>query len=285
MSEFQQGIHKLPVELLDLVLQSLWADKRTILACSWVSRLWHEVARPHLFAFLKIASHFDFVGFDAFLHANIDIARRLRKLQLRHAITTWMDHSKLPDGFLGVERAHLRDLVASLPRLQELHLCRLWMISSSNPAPDSPKPLPMHRLEKLTIDYCRAPDGYSSLVTVLSTVLLFASVDTVELVSLRLPIVPHDRTRILHTVNVGTLIITDIYLPPQFEASALYDPLREFLAPGCIRSLEIGCLHSHQPELSARTDRVAREQSRWTRRGRSRCAAYALQICRATRAH
>ncbi|OJT15911.1 hypothetical protein TRAPUB_14193 [Trametes pubescens] len=270
LSDCQQGIHKLPVELLDFVMQSLWEDKRSILACSRVSRLWHEVAHPHLFAFLKIASQFDFVGFYAFLHANTDIAGHLRKLQLKHTITTWLNQSELPDGFPGVGRAQLRDLVASLPRLQDLHLYRLWVMSSLNPPPDVLDLLPTHSLEKLTIKNCDVPDGDLFPVTVLNIVSLFASVDPVKLVSLCLLILPPDRVRVIRPVNMGTLIITDISLLPQFEASGIYDPLRECLAPGCIRSLEIECLRSYHLDLWSRdrsgpTDRWAREPQglRW----------------------
>lgn len=85
---FQQGIHRLPVELLDLALQCLWdSDKPTIIACSQVSRLWHEVARPYLFAFLKITSRSDFVEFLASLHAHPDTTRHVRKLELKNAQT------------------------------------------------------------------------------------------------------------------------------------------------------------------------------------------------------
>lgn len=262
MSNSPQGIHTLPVELLDLVFQSLWDGKRSVFAFSRVSRLWREVARPHLFASLRITFRFDFVDFDAFLRAHANIAQHLRKLQLKHVVTLWMRNGKLADRFSGVGRAQLRDLVASLPHLRELHLYRLCAMSLPNTAPDAPNPLPTHKLEKLTIDHCDALDTNFTLATLLNIVSLFASIDTLELVSLRLSTAPHDFARVIHTVSVGALVITDVFLPPQFEAGSLYHLLRKSLAPSCLRSLEIECLRSKQPELwpgNRVTDRVARE--------------------------
>ncbi len=242
----QQGIRRLPVELLNLVLHNVWEDKRTIVACSQVSRLWHEVARPHLFAFIKIASTYEFVKFHAFLHANVDITRHVHKLHLKIASRPRTDRSQHQDNAPAVGRAQLRDLVALLPRLQELHLYDLWVLTSPNPAPDAPDPEPTRSLEKLTIEHrCTVEDLHVSPVTVLNLVSLFTSVDTLELLSMHIPdFPPFDITRLIRTVNVGTLVVRDFSLPSDFDIGVLYNALRELLSPGCLRSLQLGCLRT-----------------------------------------
>lgn len=259
MSGSIQDIYRLPVELLDLVLHNVWEDKRTIVACSQVSRLWHDVAHPHLFAFLKIASTYDFVDFYLFLLANPDIARHVRKLQLKRASTPWTDGPHPRDNFPVVGCAQLRDLVVLLPRLQELHLYNLWVMSSPSPAPDAPDPEPTRKLEKMTIERCRAPgDGPPSVIAVLNLASLFTSIDTLELLSMHVPYLHFDSSRLIRTVNVGNLMIINVSIPPYFETSVLYNPLREFLAPGCLLSLQSRCLHAFDPDFRSVSHGVVR---------------------------
>ncbi|OJT02990.1 hypothetical protein TRAPUB_6469 [Trametes pubescens] len=235
-----RGIYRLPIELLDLVLHNLREDKPTILACSQVSRLWHEVALRHLFAFLKIASRSDFVEFRTFLHANADIARHVRKLELKRAQTSFMGHYKPQDKLPAIGRAELRDLVAPLPRLQELHLHELYLIDSPTPAPTVTDDLPDRTLEKLTFERCRAraPGRNTPLATILNLVSVFASVGTLELVSMRTPsFMP---SRLIRTVRVRTVVTRDISLPNN-SVTELYTALRGSLVPGYLRSLDLGC--------------------------------------------
>ncbi|KAL1946288.1 hypothetical protein VTO73DRAFT_15415 [Trametes versicolor] len=248
------GIGELPVELLDLVLESVQEDRVTILACSWVSRLWHEVALPYLFASLKIASKYDFVDFHGFLQMHPHIACRVRKLQLRVADTEWTDRMRLQDDYPVVGRAQLIAVVALLPRLQELHLYRLWLFDSPDPAPDAPNPLPTRTLEKLTVEDCSASGlaGAPSLVTILNVISVFDSIDTVELLAMQLPSWTTKRARLIRTVNVVALIAGDLGpIESRLTASALYDPLRASLAPGCLRSLELECIGAPLVRVSA----------------------------------
>ncbi|OJT08414.1 hypothetical protein TRAPUB_702 [Trametes pubescens] len=240
-----QGIQSLPNELLDLILRNVWEDKPTILAASKVSHLWHEVAVPYLFAVLKIASKFDFADFHAFLQANADLACHVRMLQLKLAWTPWTRRYKLRDDLPVVGRAQLSDLVALLPRLRALHLYHLMIIDSPNPAPGAPDHLSALRLEKLTIERC-SPARHPSLVTVLNLVSLFASVDTVKLVYLHVPYKPLDPARLIRAVPVGTFITQNVSLPSTSETSTLYNPLRECLVPGHLRSLQFGCANGRR---------------------------------------
>lgn len=156
----QQGIHRLPVELLHLVLQCLWEDKPAILACSQVSRLWNQVAHPHLFAFLKIASSSDFVEFPASVCAHPDITRHVRKLELKNAQirVSWTDHFAPLADFPEIDRTQLCDLVAPLPNLQELHLYELCLTDSPGPAPDAPRSPPA-RQTRAPCPYRAPPRG------------------------------------------------------------------------------------------------------------------------------
>ncbi|EIW55320.1 uncharacterized protein TRAVEDRAFT_51443 [Trametes versicolor FP-101664 SS1] len=250
----QCGIGELPVELLDLVLESVREDRVTILACSWVSRLWHEVALPYLFASLKIASKYDFVDFHGFLQMHPHIACRVRKLQLKVAYTEWTDRMRRQDDYPVVGRAQLIALVALLPRLQELHLYDLWLIDSPNPASDAPNPLPTRTLEKLTVERCSAPGLATtlSLVTVLNIISVFDSIDTLELLAMQISSGTTKRARHIRTLNVAALITGDLSTHgSRFAASALYDPLRASLAPGCLRSLELECIGAPLVHVSA----------------------------------
>ncbi len=238
-------MHRLPSELLDLVLHNLREDKPIILACSQVSRLWHEVALRHLFAFLKIASRSDFVEFRTFLHANADIARHVPKLELKRAQTSFAGRYKPQDKLPVIGCDELRDLVAPLPRLQELHLHELhlhelYLIDSPTPAPTVTDDLPNRTLEKLTFERCRArsPGRNTPLATILNLVSVFASVGTLELVSMRTPsFMP---SRLIRTVRVRTVVTRDISLPNN-SVTELYTALRGSLVPGYLRSLDLGC--------------------------------------------
>lgn len=239
----QQGIHRLPVELLHLVLQCLWEDKPAILACSQVSRLWNQVAHPHLFAFLKIASSSDFVEFPASVCAHPDITRHVRKLELKNAQirVSWTDHFAPLADFPEIDRTQLCDLVAPLPNLQELHLYELCLTDSPGPAPDARDDLPHRTLEKLTFSRCRAraPGRYTPLATLLNLVSIFASVGTLELVSMHLSnFLP---ARLLLPARVGTLVTKDAGLPPGSE-DELFEALRASFVPGCLRALQLGSL-------------------------------------------
>lgn len=248
------GIGELPVELLDLVLESVREDRGAILACSWVSHLWHDVALPYLFASLKIASKYDFVDFHGFLQMHPHIACHVRKLQLKVADTEWTDRMRLQDDYPVVGRAQLIAVVALLPRLQELHLYRLWLFDSPDPAPDAPNPLPTRTLEKLTVEDCSASGlaGAPSLVTILNVISVFDSIDTVELLAMQLPSWTTKRARLIRTVNVAALIAGDLGpIESRLTASALYDPLRASLAPGCLRSLELECIGTQLVRVSA----------------------------------
>ncbi|EIW55335.1 uncharacterized protein TRAVEDRAFT_23044 [Trametes versicolor FP-101664 SS1] len=240
----QQGIHRLPVELLDLVLQCLWEDKPAIIACSQVSRLWNEVAQPHLFAFLKIASRSDFVEFPASLwHAHPAIARHVRKLELKNAQRriSWTDHFAPLADFPEIDRAQLCALVAPLLHLQELHLYELCLLDSPGPAPDARDDLPHRTLEKLTLSRCRAraPGSHTPLATLLNLVSVFASVGTLELISMHLSdFLP---ARLIRPARVGALVTRDAGLSPGSE-DELFEALRESLVPGCLRALQLGSL-------------------------------------------
>lgn len=255
-----RGIGQLPVELIDVILESVGEDKETILACSWVSRLWHEIFLPYLFASLKVVSKYDFLDFHGFLEMHPEIALHVRKLQLKFAYTgKWTYRLKPQDDVPIVGRTELCVLVTLLPRLQELHLYDLWLDDESpDPAPDTPNHLSNRTLEKLTLERCSVPwptEASPSLVAILSIISVFDFINTVELLAMQIPTpglpVP-ECARPIRTLNVATLIAGDLsQVDTPLSIRVLFDPLCAFLAPGCLRSLELECFGAQVVHKSA----------------------------------
>ncbi|KAH9940474.1 uncharacterized protein BXZ73DRAFT_98903 [Epithele typhae] len=205
----------LPVELLDAVLAlfapSTPADRATLAACTLVSRTWRAFARPRLHARARIARPADFADVPRRLRADPQLAGMVRSLELAPARDAsapllgfggmWALPAPVPEGrgrgtrmgaYEVVEQAYfarrmgacgsprldlatLAEIVACLPRLQELSLVGLAMVgpppsrspspapspssaeestSTATPAPATPGPFP---LRKLTIARCQMP--------------------------------------------------------------------------------------------------------------------------------
>lgn len=69
---------------------------------------------------------------------------------------------------------------------------------------------------------------------------------------MQLPSWTTKRARLIRTVNVAALIAGDLGpIESRLTASALYDPLRASLAPGCLRSLELECIGAPLVRVSA----------------------------------
>ncbi|TCD64220.1 hypothetical protein EIP91_004355 [Steccherinum ochraceum] len=120
--------HHVPQELVDMVLDHLHEDKRTLKACTLVSPSWLDTSRHHLFYDLTVPVSEDTKSFDAFTDFLINtplIATYIRDLRLRHGSTSlepFAFFTAVPKSQTRIGPDHLACILANLPRLQALLL-------------------------------------------------------------------------------------------------------------------------------------------------------------------
>lgn len=210
-----------------------------MLACSRVSRLWREVALPHLFASLRVARSHSFDDLQDFTNTNADLARAVRKLQL----TSSQDQPSLfsQPVLPLLDRIGLGRIVATLPRLQEIHLNMVHFVDPSL-APGLPDiHPPTRRLKKLTIEYCCSPDDRHTLPMIFNLASIFVSIDTLVLSDFPVVSIPLDPADLIRPLNVGTIVSRRLVVG-QMGSDLLYHALHKALTPGCLRSLQLGGL-------------------------------------------
>ncbi|KAI1787413.1 hypothetical protein LXA43DRAFT_1029455, partial [Ganoderma leucocontextum] len=95
-----------PPELILQIVELLRHDKPSLVSCTLVSTLWHNIARPYLFADLTVAKQYR--SFFKFCSQNRDFAALIRTL---HLVQLWFGSWLFDFG----------DLKTALPLLPSLH--------------------------------------------------------------------------------------------------------------------------------------------------------------------
>ncbi|KAI0334679.1 hypothetical protein GY45DRAFT_1125987 [Cubamyces sp. BRFM 1775] len=235
------GVCHLPPEVVNIIFEHASSDKTVISACSLVSSSWRALSLSHLFSSLTVARQNTFDDFGDFLDAHSDISYTVRILVLQH----------LPGGpGLFMTIAPLVALAAKLPRLQVLHLARIWL-AVDLPLPSSfPPTAPPRRLEKLIVNNCTSGDNRWFSPRTIYGILATFPADAVSLYLLTVgadipsQIVPpgtssklyppHEATRVrIHSL---TLDRNNASAFPMHDMAPLHEGLRLTLAPLCLHT-------------------------------------------------
>ena len=235
-------ISHLPEELLDQVIGSLCKNsRRTISACTLVSRRWLRIARPHLFATVirPPSRAYSFSDFFDFLVFHPHIARLIENIDLSGTTRSADD----PDFFLKIPYLDLQSFAAllpQLPRLQQLQVdcLRLKLLSSvyfrSPPVP----------LRHLTIGPSLVGSRDGSGLLCLSSFLRIFSLDTLKILhidwSAGFPNEDYFGPLAPHSVRLNRLVIR--------QERAIVEFHRYFsmvLSPGALQYLETVCPDQH----------------------------------------
>ncbi|KAI0334673.1 hypothetical protein GY45DRAFT_1318282 [Cubamyces sp. BRFM 1775] len=171
-------LRALPLELADAILEHASHDKATLSACTLVSHVWRDLARPHLFSFLTVACQETFDDFDGFLGSHPDIARLVRRLELRPLPMTLFHETS----HANVTIYALDAITVKLPGLQALHLHDLWFMDGIEESRfHTPNPFTSlrPRLKKLILNCCASNKGGPVLLQTLYGVLQTIPADAI----------------------------------------------------------------------------------------------------------
>ncbi|KAH9893515.1 hypothetical protein C8Q73DRAFT_536322 [Cubamyces lactineus] len=253
------GLDDLPLELVDLVFRhagNLRDAKQTIIACACVSRLWRKLALPHLFSSLKVVNRADFYDFSTFLTTHPDLARHIRFLTLARLRRRGM--MPMAELVIGPNISHsgLANIVARLPKLEELCLDEVFILDSEIDSASPPALLtpPHFRLKKLSISSCHGRVGRMQILSLrtLFNALTILPADVVDLSWLtiacdagdvtfdgvRLPAATRRSNERLHVRDLILDKISSRSGWPPTQTTRVYDVFRQYLAPRCLRSFQ-----------------------------------------------
>ncbi|KAH9889082.1 hypothetical protein C8Q73DRAFT_794062 [Cubamyces lactineus] len=234
---------RLPVELIHAILEHASHEKATLSACALVSHTWCDLSRPHLFSSLAIASQGTFDEFGEFLNSHPDVARYVRRLELRHLPGSLI----FGNSHANVAIDALDTLITELPELQVLHLRELWFKDTTRDSACTPNPsTPLRRrLKKLVLNYCASDKNCPLLLQTLHDIVQTFPADAVCLYNLFIADVQstrpeHPDTSSAHSTRlcIHSITIDRIHTLrfPIHDVSILHAALRRLLAPQCLHT-------------------------------------------------
>ncbi|KAI0326148.1 hypothetical protein GY45DRAFT_1329297 [Cubamyces sp. BRFM 1775] len=237
---------RLPLDVCFTIFE--FAPKRTLIACSRVSKAWREVSLPHLFRSITVSRCRSFDDFLQFLDEHADLAWYIRNLTLEYAPRPVQEIHGLKIKPV-VDRPFLVALANKLPRLQELCLLRVAFGrpvegANTSPAIANNSRLSSSRLRRLLLVGCHSVGINVCHIHTLLDIFAAVPVDSIQTRDVYISSSLRHNAEQIPSHLQGQLDMPNLLMDANpFRAEGqiryLYRALRQAIAPRCLRQLRL----------------------------------------------